>query len=90
MKARGPDDHGEWFSTDGRVAFGHRRLAIIDLTEGGAQPMRSADGQLVITFNGEIYNYRELRRELEDQGHVFQSGSDTEVLLQLYLPDQRR
>jgi hypothetical protein len=84
MAARGPDGHGEWFSENGRVAFGHRRLAIIDLTEGGAQPMQSADGQLVITFNGEIYNYRELRRELEAQGHVFRSESDTEVLLHLY------
>jgi asparagine synthase (glutamine-hydrolysing) len=84
MSARGPDGHGEWFSNDGRVAFGHRRLAIIDLSEGGAQPMHSADGQLVITFNGEIYNYRELRRELEAEGHVFRTGSDTEVLLHLY------
>ena len=78
MAASGPDGHGEWFSADGRVALGHRRLAIIDLSEGGAQPMQSADGQLVITFNGEIYNYRELRRELETQGHVFRSDSDTE------------
>ena len=84
MAARGPDGLGEWFSSDGRVAFGHRRLAIIDLSEGGAQPMTSADGQTVITFNGEIYNYRELRRELEAQGHVFRSESDTEVLLHLY------
>jgi asparagine synthase (glutamine-hydrolysing) len=84
MSARGPDGLGEWFSNDGRVALGHRRLAIIDLTEGGAQPMASADGQLVITFNGEIYNYRELRRELEAQGHVFRTESDTEVLLHLY------
>lgn len=84
MAARGPDGLGEWFSADGRVALGHRRLAIIDLSDGGAQPMHSADGQLVITFNGEIYNYRELRRELEAQGHVFRSGSDTEVLLHLY------
>lgn len=84
MAARGPDGLGEWFSGNGRVALGHRRLAIIDLSEGGAQPMHSADGQLVITFNGEIYNYRELRRELEAQGHVFRSDSDTEVLLHLY------
>ncbi|MBC7624903.1 MAG: hypothetical protein H7232_16135 [Aeromicrobium sp.] len=77
MAARGPDGHGEWFSADGRVGFGHRRLAIIDLSEGGAQPMQSADGQAVITFNGEIYNYRELRRELESQGHVFRSDSHT-------------
>jgi asparagine synthase (glutamine-hydrolysing) len=85
MAARGPDGHGEWFSADGRVALGHRRLAIIDLSLRAAHsPCMSADGQLVITFNGEIYNYRELRRELEAQGHVFRSGSDTEVLLHLY------
>ena len=84
MAARGPDGQGEWFSDDGRLALGHRRLAIIDLSEGGAQPMQSADGQLVITFNGEIYNYRELRRQLEGLGHVFRSDSDTEVLLHLY------
>ncbi len=96
MAARGPDGHGEWFSGDGHVAVGHRRLAIIDLSEGGAQPMVSEDGQLVITFNGEIYNYRELRHELEAKGHVFRSQSDTEVLLHLYadkgeamLPDLR-
>ena len=85
MVARGPDGHGEWFSDNGRVALGHRRLSIIDLTERAAQPMASADGQLVITFNGEIYNYRELRKTLEAQGHVFRSDSDTEVLLHLYL-----
>lgn len=84
MTARGPDGFGEWFSENGRVAFGHRRLAIIDLTEGGVQPMTSADGQLVVTFNGEIYNYRSLRKTLEAQGHVFRSNSDTEVLLHLY------
>lgn len=84
MVARGPDGSGEWFSPDGRVALGHRRLSIIDLSERAAQPMTSADGQLVITFNGEIYNHRELRKELEAKGRVFRSNSDTEVLLQLY------
>jgi asparagine synthase (glutamine-hydrolysing) len=84
MALRGPDGQGEWFSANGRVGLGHRRLAIIDLTEGGAQPMASADGQLVVTFNGEIYNYRALRKDLEAQGHVFRSDSDTEVLLHLY------
>ncbi len=64
MAARGPDGLGEWFSSDGRVAFGHRRLAIVDLSDAGAQPMQSAGGQLVITFDGEIYNYHELRKEL--------------------------
>ena len=85
MVARGPDGCGEWFSDNGRVALGHRRLSIIDLTERAAQPMTSADGQLVITFNGEIYNYRDLRKSLEVQGHVFKTASDTEVLLHLYL-----
>lgn len=84
MAARGPDGAGEWFSTDGRVALGHRRLAIIDLSERGAQPMASPDGALVVTFNGEIYNYRALRRELEARGRVFRSDADTEVLLHLY------
>lgn len=84
MAARGPDGSGLWFSPDGRTGFGHRRLAIIDLSEGGAQPMVSADGRLTITFNGEIYNYRELRAELQARGRVFRSESDTEVLLQLY------
>ena len=84
MAARGPDAAGEWFSDDGRVALGHRRLSIIDLSEGGAQPKRSADGAAILSFNGEIYNYRELRRELQSRGRVFTTDSDTEVLLQLY------
>jgi len=84
MTPRGPDGNRQWFSPDGRVGFAHLRLAIIDLSEGGAQPKASADGSLVITFNGEIYNYRELRAELQAKGRVFQSESDTEVLLQLY------
>ena len=68
MAARGPDGKGEWISDDGRVGLGHRRLSIIDLSDAGAQPMASADGKLVVTFNGEIYNYRELRERLEAQG----------------------
>jgi asparagine synthase (glutamine-hydrolysing) len=84
MAARGPDGHGEWFSTDGCVALGHRRLSIIDLSDRAAQPMVSADGQLVISFNGEIYNYRQLKKELEAKGRVFRTESDTEVLLHLY------
>jgi len=84
MAARGPDGAGEWFSADGRAGLAHRRLSIIDLTERGAQPMTSADGCLVISFNGEIYNYRELRRELQARGRRFTTESDTEVLLQLY------
>src|SRR5207237_5720712 len=82
MRSRGPDASSQWISPDARVGFGHRRLAIIDLSPGGAQPMCRA--QNVIVFNGEIYNYRELRGELESRGIRFTSQSDTEVLLQLY------
>ena len=84
MARRGPDSSGEWYSSDDRVGFGHRRLTIIDLSQRGAQPMVSVDGKLVITFNGEIYNYRELRASLEARGRSFRSQSDTEVLLHLY------
>src|SRR5580704_10777127 len=84
MAARGPDGDGEWQSADGRTGFGHRRLAIIDLSERAAQPMASADGKTVIVFNGEIYNYRALRADLAAKGYVFRTQSDTEVLLQLY------
>jgi len=84
MAARGPDGKGEWYSPDNRVGLGHRRLSIIDLSDRAAQPMVSADGQLVVSFNGEIYNYRELKRDLEARGHVFRTESDTEILLHLY------
>src|SRR5579862_3066554 len=84
MARRGPDGAGLWIGKDERIGFGHRRLAIIDLSESGVQPMHSADGRYVITFNGEIYNYRELRRTLEADGAIFHSQSDTEVLLHLY------
>lgn len=84
MVTRGPDGSGLWISADKRTGLAHRRLAIIDLSEAGAQPMCTPDGKLHVTFNGEIYNYRELRRELEDRGYHFQSNSDTEVLLHLY------
>jgi asparagine synthase (glutamine-hydrolysing) len=84
MSARGPDGFGEWYSDDHRVGLGHRRLSIIDLSPAGAQPMLNHDRSLAITFNGEIYNYRELRSQLEKKGCRFQSTSDTEVLLHLY------
>src|SRR6201981_4008854 len=84
MAARGPDGVGEWYSQDERVGFGHRRLTIIDLSERGAQPMVSADGKLVVPFNGEIYNYRQLRASLEAKGCRFRTQTDTEVLLHLY------
>lgn len=87
MASRGPDGEGLWVSPDRRVALAHRRLAIIDLSPSGAQPMATADGRLQIVFNGEIYNYRELRDELRGAGVEFRSHSDTEVLLQLYLRD---
>ena len=84
MTSRGPDGYGEWAGEDGRIAFGHRRLAIVDLTEGGAQPMLSVDRKIVVTFNGEIYNFPQLRADLEARGCVFRSRSDTEVLIHLY------
>jgi len=84
MIPRGPDGCGMWLSTDNRVGLAHRRLAIIDLSESGSQPMATADGSLVVTFNGEIYNYRKLREDLENKGYRFRSTSDTEVLLYLY------
>ncbi|MHB2169134.1 asparagine synthase (glutamine-hydrolyzing) [Alsobacter sp. R-9] len=84
MAARGPDGRGEWWSQDRRVAFGHRRLAIIGLGEQGAQPMSTPDGRFTITFNGEIYNFGELRQELIAQRIEFRGQSDTEVLLYLY------
>lgn len=82
MAHRGPDADGFW--SDGQAALGHRRLAIIDLTEGGRQPMTNEDGTLWITFNGEIYNFHELRDALVEAGHVFRSHSDTEAILHAY------
>jgi asparagine synthase (glutamine-hydrolysing) len=79
---RGPDGSGVW--TRGHAGLGHRRLAIIDLSEAGAQPMSTSDGQIWLTFNGEIYNFLELRSELEARGHRFQSHTDSEVILYAY------
>ena len=82
---RGPDSKGEFWSKDGRVGFGHRRLSIIDLTNAGHQPMQTSDGHLCITYNGEIYNFQSLRLELEGYGHCFRSTSDTEVIIAAYM-----
>lgn len=87
LSHRGPDSSGTWMEDAGRVGFAHTRLAIIDLSEGGHQPMRSPCGRHALTYNGEIYNYRTLRAELEAKGETFRSESDTEVLLRLLMRD---
>jgi asparagine synthase (glutamine-hydrolysing) len=84
IRHRGPDGFGNWRTERAEVVFAHRRLAIIDLSEGGAQPMIDSGSGCVITYNGEIYNYQELRRELESGGERFSSTSDTEVVLRAY------
>jgi asparagine synthase (glutamine-hydrolysing) len=85
MRHRGPDDAGAWRSGDGRMALGHRRLSIVDLSPAGRQPMADPTGRVQVVFNGEIYNFRELRAELAARGHAFATGTDTEVLVQAYL-----
>jgi len=87
MLHRGPDGHGSWIDHRGSAGLAHARLAIIGTSTGGAQPMATADGRYVISFNGEIYNYRLLRDELRSTGSQFSSDSDTEVLLQLLQRD---
>jgi asparagine synthase (glutamine-hydrolysing) len=84
LRHRGPDGHGLWRADAAEVVFAHRRLAILDLSEAGAQPMVDPESGCVVTFNGEIYNFRELRRDLEQRGESFRSSSDTEVLLKAY------
>jgi len=88
MHARGPDAEGFW--SDDTTLLGHRRLAILDLDVRANQPMHSADGRYSIVFNGEIYNFRELRRELEADGTIFHTTSDTEILLALFVRDGER
>jgi asparagine synthase (glutamine-hydrolysing) len=87
LSHRGPDDAGIFENANSGVGLGHRRLSIVDLSPLGHQPMYSADGKVVLVFNGEIYNFRELRAELVANGHSFLGHSDTEVLLNLYLAE---
>ncbi|MBU3564462.1 asparagine synthase (glutamine-hydrolyzing) [Polynucleobacter sp. MWH-HuK1] len=84
MRHRGPDDAGIWWCEGGQVGMAHRRLAIIDLSPAGHQPMHDSTGSITIVFNGEIYNYLDLQQELAGKGHVFRSLTDTEVLLAAY------
>jgi asparagine synthase (glutamine-hydrolysing) len=84
LEHRGPDAAGLWASADGRVSLGHRRLSIIDTSAAANQPFLSADGSLAVILNGELYNFRALRSELEQTGATFRTGSDTEVLLAAY------
>jgi len=83
QRRRGPDGEGLWLSADRRIVLGHRRLAIIETGPGGAQPMVDRSGRWTISYNGEIYNYRELRAELEELGSCFLTNSDTEVLIEV-------
>ena len=84
---RGPDDSGVWMDSANRVGLAHRRLSIIDLSPAGHQPLWDAQKRVVIVFNGEIYNHRELQTELERDGFPFTGHSDTEALVNLYLRD---
>jgi asparagine synthase (glutamine-hydrolysing) len=81
LRHRGPDDHGVWVDAEAGVALSHRRLSILDLSAEGHQPMFSADGRFVVVFYGEIYNFKEVLRELEPLDHPLRGHSDTEIML---------
>src|SRR5687768_4974449 len=87
VRHRGPDDEGVWTAAAGEAAFAHTRLAILDLTRAGHQPMSTPDGRYTISFNGEILNFHELRQSLEQRGVRFQTRCDTEVILRAYEAD---
>src|SRR5579885_1309977 len=84
MEHRGPDDEGFYVNHGRRLGLGFRRLAIIDLSSAGHQPMSNEDGTIWIVFNGEIYNHAEHRPMLQDKGHIYRGRSDTETILHLY------
>jgi asparagine synthase (glutamine-hydrolysing) len=84
MVHRGPDDAGSWYAPGHRLALGHRRLSIVDLSAAGRQPIANETGEVWITYNGEVYNHAALRRELEAKGHRYRSATDTETVLHLY------
>ena len=87
IKHRGPDDYGVFVDKSLNIGLGHQRLSILDISSLGHQPMFSSDRKVIIVFNGEIYNFRELRAQLEEKGYIFHGNSDTEVLLNLYLSE---
>ena len=81
---RGPDDCGSYISSDNKIGLAHRRLSIIDLSKNGRQPMSNEDNTVWITFNGEIYNYKSIKKDLISRGHSFRNNTDTEVIIHAY------